>query len=142
MSSGCPNARHHFRGSLSMANTARSAQHGRLAVLSHLRAHVVPRRQARRVRPRDRGHGRGRLAQAPRPERPGPKPTPDKILKAEVLRDRGHEYKFEKLPELSPVNNLGSEGFQNRLPARLTPSEPTPILISRFPILPAACIGI
>jgi hypothetical protein len=27
-----------------------------------------------------------------------PLPTPDKIIKAEVLRDRGHEYKFEKLP--------------------------------------------
>ena len=25
-------------------------------------------------------------------------PPPDKILKAEVLRDRGHEYTFEKLP--------------------------------------------
>jgi cyclophilin family peptidyl-prolyl cis-trans isomerase len=27
-------------------------------------------------------------------------PEPDRILKAEVLRDRGHEYQFEKLPEL------------------------------------------
>ena len=25
-------------------------------------------------------------------------PPPDKILKAEVLRDRGHEYTFDKLP--------------------------------------------
>jgi hypothetical protein len=24
-------------------------------------------------------------------------PKPDRIIKAEVLRDRGHEYKFEKL---------------------------------------------
>jgi hypothetical protein len=33
------------------------------------------------------------------PQGGGARPTPDKILKAEVLRDRGHEYKFEKLPE-------------------------------------------
>jgi hypothetical protein len=26
-------------------------------------------------------------------------PAPDRIIKAEVIRDRGHEYKFEKLPE-------------------------------------------
>jgi hypothetical protein len=26
-------------------------------------------------------------------------PEPDKIIKAEVIRDRGHEYKFDKLPE-------------------------------------------
>jgi len=26
-------------------------------------------------------------------------PEPDQIIKAQVLRDRGHEYKFEKLPE-------------------------------------------
>jgi len=32
------------------------------------------------------------------PDAPGPHPTPDKILKAEVLRDRGHGYDFEKLP--------------------------------------------
>jgi cyclophilin family peptidyl-prolyl cis-trans isomerase len=25
-------------------------------------------------------------------------PKPDQIIKAEVLRDRGHEYKFDKLP--------------------------------------------
>jgi hypothetical protein len=24
--------------------------------------------------------------------------SPDKIVKAEILRDRGHEYKFDKLP--------------------------------------------
>ena len=35
---------------------------------------------------------------------PGPQanaalPPADKILAAEVLRDRGHEYKFDKLPE-------------------------------------------
>jgi cyclophilin family peptidyl-prolyl cis-trans isomerase len=28
-----------------------------------------------------------------------PSTKPDRILKAEVLRDRGHDYKFEKLPE-------------------------------------------
>jgi hypothetical protein len=29
-------------------------------------------------------------------------PKPDRILKAEVLRDRGHEYVFEKLPPPQP----------------------------------------
>jgi cyclophilin family peptidyl-prolyl cis-trans isomerase len=32
------------------------------------------------------------------PESPA-RPTPDRIVKAEVLRDRGHEYNFDKLPE-------------------------------------------
>ena len=32
------------------------------------------------------------------PEDPNP-PAPDKILSATVLRDRGHAYEFEKIPE-------------------------------------------
>jgi len=33
------------------------------------------------------------------PQQDALQPKADRILKAEVLRDRGHEYKFEKLPE-------------------------------------------
>jgi len=33
------------------------------------------------------------------PDGQPPFPTPDHIIKAEVLRDRGHKYEFEKLPE-------------------------------------------
>ena len=33
------------------------------------------------------------------PQAQGQFPEPDKIIKAEVLRDRGHAYDFEKLPE-------------------------------------------
>jgi hypothetical protein len=32
------------------------------------------------------------------PSQPGPYPEPDKVIEATVLRDRGHEYEFEKLP--------------------------------------------
>jgi hypothetical protein len=32
------------------------------------------------------------------PDNPSYRPAPDRILKAEVLRDRGHEYTFEQLP--------------------------------------------
>jgi cyclophilin family peptidyl-prolyl cis-trans isomerase len=35
----------------------------------------------------------------PDPQQNAALPEPDRILKAEVLRDRGHEYQFEKLPE-------------------------------------------
>jgi cyclophilin family peptidyl-prolyl cis-trans isomerase len=94
-----PNHRKHFRGSLSMAHAGRNTggsqffltfvptshlngQHtafGRviegMEVLGDLEKVVVSDESARFAQP------------------------PDRIIKAEVLRDRGHAYEFEKLPE-------------------------------------------
>jgi cyclophilin family peptidyl-prolyl cis-trans isomerase len=93
-----PKARRHFRGSLAMARTDRPNSSGSQFYLTFVPTTMLDGGYtvfgrvlegvdvAAALRRRD-------------PSGPGPKPTPDKILKAEVLRDRGHEYKFEKLPE-------------------------------------------
>jgi cyclophilin family peptidyl-prolyl cis-trans isomerase len=92
-----PNFRRHFRGSLSMAHAGRdtggsqffltfvptSFLDGKHTVFGRV---VEGMEAAAALRRRD-------------PSAPGAKPSPDKILKAEVLRDRGHAYQFEKLPE-------------------------------------------
>ncbi|MCH7751673.1 MAG: peptidylprolyl isomerase [Planctomycetes bacterium] len=92
-----PNYRKHFRASLSMANTGAPNSGGSqffltLVPTSYLDGkHTVFGRviegmeNAASLKRRDPG--------APNP------PAPDKILSATVLRDRGHAYEFEKIPE-------------------------------------------
>ncbi len=91
------NYRKHFRGSLSMAHAGRNTGGSQffltLVPTSYLDGrHTVFGRviegmeNAAALKRRD-PNGRGRL------------PEPDKILSAAVLRDRGHGYEFEKLPE-------------------------------------------
>jgi cyclophilin family peptidyl-prolyl cis-trans isomerase len=95
---GLPKARRHFRGSLSMANTGAPNSGGSQFFLTFVATSYLDGRHAvfgRVVEGMDVAASLRRRD----PTGPGPKPTPDKILKAEVLRDRGHEYKFEKLPE-------------------------------------------
>jgi cyclophilin family peptidyl-prolyl cis-trans isomerase len=97
-----PNHRYHFRGSLSMARLPGLRDSGG----SQFFLTVVPTPHL------DGEHtvfGRvidgmevvvdltRREPGAPPPG--GVLPAPDRILKAEVLRDRGHEYRFDKLPE-------------------------------------------
>jgi len=92
-----PNYRHHFRGSLSMAHAGRNTGGSQFFIT------FVP------TTPLDGKHTVfGRVVegidaasafQRRIPESGSPNlATSDRILKAEVLRDRGHEYKFEKLP--------------------------------------------
>ncbi|HMP06010.1 MAG TPA: peptidylprolyl isomerase, partial [Lacipirellulaceae bacterium] len=95
-----PGARRHFRGSLSMANKGKAYPNsgGSQFFLTFVPTSYL-----------DGGHavfGRGiegmdvaASLKRRNPERPGAKPTADRILKATVIRDRGHEYKFEKLGE-------------------------------------------
>jgi cyclophilin family peptidyl-prolyl cis-trans isomerase len=93
-----PNYRHHFRGSLSMAHLPDLPDSGS----SQFFLTFVPTPHL------DGEHTAfGRVIegmevlgdiQHRNPQVPN-QPTPDRILKAEVLRDRGHEYKFEKLPD-------------------------------------------
>ncbi|MEX0642824.1 MAG: peptidylprolyl isomerase [Pirellulales bacterium] len=92
-----PNYRHHFRGSLSMAHLPNLPDSGS----SQFFLTFVPTPHL------DGEHTAfGRVIegmevlgdiQRRNPQEPN-QPPPDKILKAEVIRDRGHEYKFDKLP--------------------------------------------
>lgn len=89
-----PNARMHFRGSLSMAHAGRDTGGSQFFLTfvptRHLdRRHTVFGRviegmevlaELQRIEPGERGVNR------------------DKIVKATVIRDRGHAYTFEKLP--------------------------------------------
>jgi cyclophilin family peptidyl-prolyl cis-trans isomerase len=90
-----PNYRHHFRGSLSMAHAGRDTGGSQFFLTfvptSHLDGkHTVFGRVI---------EGMDVLGELQKrdPQSPGAA-TPDKIIKAEVLRDRGHEYPFDKLP--------------------------------------------
>ena len=91
-----PNYRHHFRGSLSMAHAGRDTGGSQFFLTFVPTAHLDGKHTV---------FGRviegfdvlGELQKRDPSGKP-PLPVPDKILKAEVLRDRGHEYKFEKLP--------------------------------------------
>jgi cyclophilin family peptidyl-prolyl cis-trans isomerase len=90
-----PNYRHHFRGSFSMAHAGRDTGGSQFFLTfvptPHLDGkHTVFGRVIEGI------EVLGEL-QKRDPEASNP-PAPDKIIKAEALRDRGHEYKFEKLP--------------------------------------------
>src|SRR5690606_31908883 len=92
-----PNYRKHFRGTLSMAKTkARDSGSAQFFLCFVPTKHLDGQHTAfGRVI-----EGLELLGDIQKidPTAPGPYPEPDKILKATVLRDRGHEYEFEKLP--------------------------------------------
>lgn len=87
--------RHHFRGTLSMAHAGRDTG-GSQFFLTFVPTPFLDGRHTAFGRVIE---GMEVLADLQRidPDKPGPIP-PDKILSAEVLRDRGHSYEFEKLP--------------------------------------------
>ena len=91
-----PNYRHHFRGSLSMAKTAEPDTGGSQFFLTFVQTPHLDGKHTVFGRVIEGIDVLGEL-QKRNPEAPNP-PTADKIIKAEVLRDRGHEYTFEKLP--------------------------------------------
>jgi cyclophilin family peptidyl-prolyl cis-trans isomerase len=95
---GLPQARRHFRGSMSMANTGQPNSGGSQFFLTFVPTSYLDGRHAVFGRVIE-GIDVAASLKRRDPTGPGPKPMPDKILKAEVLRDRGHEYEFEKLPE-------------------------------------------
>ena len=91
-----PNIRKHFRGSLSMAHAGRDTG-GSQFFLTFVPTSYLDGRHTvfgRVIEGMDAASALRRRD----PSAPGPRPTPDKIVKAEVLRDRGHDYQFEKLP--------------------------------------------
>jgi cyclophilin family peptidyl-prolyl cis-trans isomerase/predicted secreted protein len=92
-----PNFRHHFRGSLSMAHSGRDTGGSQFFLTfvptTHLDGkHTVFGRVIEGI------EVLGELQKYEPGGNPS-SPPPDRILKAEVLRDRGHEYTFDKLPE-------------------------------------------
>jgi cyclophilin family peptidyl-prolyl cis-trans isomerase len=99
-----PNHRKHFRGSLSMAHSGHPDSGGSQFFLT-----LVPTAHLNFNAAQKSGHtvfgrvieGMEVLADLQRrsPTHQQNPPDADKIIKAEVLRDRGHEYTFEKLPE-------------------------------------------
>ncbi len=93
-----PNYRNHFRGTLSMAHSGHPDSGGSQFFLTFIpTAHLNGKHTAfGRVI-----EGTEVLADLQRrsPQYQQNPPQPDRILKAEVIRDRGHEYKFDKLPE-------------------------------------------
>ena len=93
-----PDYRRHFRGSLSMAHAGRNTGGSQFFLTfvptSYLNGkHTV---FGRVIEGMDAAAALKR--RNPDPRIPGPKPEPDKIVKAHVIRDRGHAYEFEKLP--------------------------------------------
>lgn len=90
------NYRRHFRGSLSMAHAGRDTG-GSQFFLTFVPTTYLDGRHTvfgRVVEGMDVAASLKRRD----PDRPG-RFEPDKIISATVLRDRGHDYKFEKLPE-------------------------------------------
>lgn len=95
-----PNHRNHFRGALSMAHLPGLPDSGSSQFFLNFRPtnhldgeHTVFGRVLEGI------EVLGDL-QHRDPTKPN-QPAPDKIIKAEVIRDRGHEYKLDKLPEPS-----------------------------------------
>ena len=90
-----PNYRHHFRGSLSMAHAGRDTGGSQFFLTFMPTPHLDGKHTVfgRVIEGMDvLGELQKRDPQGAEP------PAPDKIISAEVLRDRGHEYKFDKLP--------------------------------------------
>lgn len=86
-----PDYRHHFRGSLSMAHAGRDTG-GSQFFLTFVPTSFLDQKHT------VFGRVIEGMENASAIKRGEPVRNPDKILKAEVLRDRGHEYKFDKLP--------------------------------------------
>jgi len=91
-----PNYRHHFRGSLSMAKTAAPDTGGSQFFLTFVQTPHLDGKHTVFGRVIEGMDVLGEL-QKRNPDSPSA-PQPDRIIKAEVLRDRGHEYTFDKLP--------------------------------------------
>jgi cyclophilin family peptidyl-prolyl cis-trans isomerase len=90
-----PDARKHFRGTLSMAHAGRDTG-GSQFFLTFVETPHLDGRHTVFGRVVEGIDVLGEL-QKRNPDAPSATP-PDRILTAEVVRDRGHEYKFDKLP--------------------------------------------
>jgi cyclophilin family peptidyl-prolyl cis-trans isomerase len=92
-----PDYRRHFRGTLSMAHAGPDTGNSQFFLTTVPTAHLNGRHTAfGRVI-----EGMEVLGDLQRrsPQHESNPPKADRIIKAEVIRDRGHEYKFERRPE-------------------------------------------
>jgi cyclophilin family peptidyl-prolyl cis-trans isomerase len=92
-----PDFRRHFRGSLSLANTGQPETGDSQFFLTFVATPHLNGRHTVFGRVIDGLEVLGDLQRRSPDHDPNP-PKADSILKAEVVRDRGHEYKFERLP--------------------------------------------
>jgi cyclophilin family peptidyl-prolyl cis-trans isomerase len=86
-----PDYRHHFRGSLSMAHAGRDTGGSQFFLTFVPTTYLDGKHTVF-------GRVIEGMENASSIKRGEPVRSPDKIIKAEVLRDRGHGYKFDKLP--------------------------------------------
>src|SRR3954453_15845186 len=93
-----PDYRRHFRGTLSMAKTALPDSGSSQFFLTFVPTPHLNGRHTAFGRVIEGIEVLGDL-QRRSPMHESAPPKADRILKAEVIRDRGHEYKFEKLKE-------------------------------------------
>jgi cyclophilin family peptidyl-prolyl cis-trans isomerase len=93
-----PDYRRHFRGTLSMANTGQPESGSAQFFLTFVPTAHLNGRHTAFGRVIEGMEVLGDLQHRSTEHEAHPA-KPDRILKAEVLRDRGHEYKFERLAE-------------------------------------------
>lgn len=93
-----PNYRNHFRGTLSMAHSGHPDSGGSQFFLTFVPTTHLNAKHTAFGRVIEGMEVLGDLQRRSAQHQQNP-PEPDKILKAEVIRDRGHEYTFEKLSE-------------------------------------------
>lgn len=94
-----PDYRKHFRGSISMAKPAQPERDsgGAQFFLCFVPTQHLDGRHTAFGRVVEGIEVLGDLQKID-PSAPGPHPEPDKIIKASILRDRGHDYEFERIP--------------------------------------------
>lgn len=93
--------RHHFRGTLSMAHAGRDTGNSQFFLTVVPTPHLDGEHTAfgRVIEGMEVVADLQRRGPTGDPQADAALPKPDRILKAVVLRDRGHQYTFEKLPE-------------------------------------------
>jgi cyclophilin family peptidyl-prolyl cis-trans isomerase len=93
-----PNHRKHFRGTLSMAHSGHPDSGGSQFFLTFVPTPHLNGRHTAFGRVVEGIEVLSDLQRRSAQHQQNPAPA-DRIIKAEVVRDRGHEYKFDKLPE-------------------------------------------
>lgn len=96
-----PDARMHFRGSLSMAHRGKDTGSSQFFLTTVPTGHLDGKHTVfgRIIDGIEVLGDITRRQPTGNPSQDEALPEPDRIIKAEILRDRGHTYEFEKLPE-------------------------------------------
>ncbi len=105
-----PDARKHFRGSLSMAHRGKDTGNSQFFLTVVPTTHLDDKHTVfgRVVDGMEVLGDLTRREPIHNPQQDAQLPKPDRIIKAEVLRDRGHEYAFERIPDLHERALMGN----------------------------------